>query len=585
MVAFMSLLSSAVAQSVLPGFDSSILDRNDDGSTPRTGLGFEVNFFGVNYDSIYVNNNGNVTFDSSLSTYVPFSLLGASRAIVAGFFGDVDTRPSGSGIVTYGPGTYNSHNAFAATWNEVGYFSHGDDKLNTFQVVFVDRSDIAEGDFDIYLRYDQIQWDTASTHPSSAARVGYSNGIDASHEVEGSGVVGALVDGGPNSLSEQGVLVFRVRSGVVVVVDPIIIPPSLLRPLVDYARSRNARRIAAALDAAEAQQIESTLLSILEDILDPEAMAEALESLVPYEAAIPNQILFDGEQRLHRVFDSLSGWAPGVADRLWASPYGAYIDQNRRPHRPGFTYWTGGILIGYDMLSEAAVRIGVAGGYEQSGFSLKSDRGGKGEIRSARLGPYLRTRIDELEIDASLLAGLHFVELDRRTMFGDNHADYLTYSLSGRANLGYRLPVEAVALRPYLGLLYSYLYNESYREDGNLATALAIDSRDDHSLKGEAGLAASHDLALGQQAATVSAVVGYSYEFLYDKQDLRGRFVDTANSDFALRTSTSEQGAVFGGLGVHLPLQENLLLDLEARMTYSDDREQYSGRAVLTWLW
>ena len=55
-------------------------------------LGFNINFYGTEYSGAYINNNGNITFDSLLSDYTPFDLDGAGIPIIAPFFADVDTR-------------------------------------------------------------------------------------------------------------------------------------------------------------------------------------------------------------------------------------------------------------------------------------------------------------------------------------------------------------------------------------------------------------------------------------------------------------------------------------------------------------
>src|SRR5436309_5526134 len=75
--------------------------RNDDNSSIQTRLPFEVNFFGRTFSSLFVNNNGNVTFDFPLSTFTPFALSTTGVSIIAPFFGDVDTRGAGSGVVTH----------------------------------------------------------------------------------------------------------------------------------------------------------------------------------------------------------------------------------------------------------------------------------------------------------------------------------------------------------------------------------------------------------------------------------------------------------------------------------------------------
>jgi hypothetical protein len=54
-------------------------------------LGFTVNFGGA-FSSVYINNNGNLTFGSSLSAYTPFPLSTSTMPIIAPFFADVDTR-------------------------------------------------------------------------------------------------------------------------------------------------------------------------------------------------------------------------------------------------------------------------------------------------------------------------------------------------------------------------------------------------------------------------------------------------------------------------------------------------------------
>lgn len=221
----------ASAQTIVPGFDSFTLPANDDSSTGLVNLGFGFNFFGTTYTQTYVNNNGNVTFTGSLSTFTPFGLLSTSTPIIAPFFADVDTRGSGSGVVSYGTGTFGGQAAFGVNWPNVGYFSGGVDKLNDFQLLLVDRSDLAPGDADIYFNYNSIQWESGSASGGtdglggSCARAGFSNGSTTAYEIPGSGVCGDFLNGGANELRSAsniqtpGRQLFQVRSGEVVNVD------------------------------------------------------------------------------------------------------------------------------------------------------------------------------------------------------------------------------------------------------------------------------------------------------------------------------------------------------------------------------
>lgn len=236
-------MESADAAAVRQGlFNGNTLPGNDDGSTGLVDIGFTTNFFGVSRNQLYVNNNGNVTFDSPLSTFTPFGLTATMTNIIAPFFADVDTRDGLTNIpdVTYGAGTVNGRAAFGVNWLDVGYFSQRGDLRNSFQLVLVDRSDIGAGDFDIEFNYDQIQWETGEASGGvnglggNSARAGFSNGTGApgtSFELAGSAVNGAFLDGGPNALISNrlnsdvdGRYVFFARNGRVVEPEPTDVP-------------------------------------------------------------------------------------------------------------------------------------------------------------------------------------------------------------------------------------------------------------------------------------------------------------------------------------------------------------------------
>lgn len=163
---------------------ATALPRNDDGSSSEVDLPFPVAFFGEAYDSLWVNNNGNVSFQGPMSMYTPFGLATSSVPIIAPFFADVDTGGSGSDTVRYGYGqtTFEGRPAFCVNWLDVGYYSNHFDKLNSFQLLLVSRADKALGAFDIIFNYDSIEWETGDASGGSeglggvSARVGFSAG-------------------------------------------------------------------------------------------------------------------------------------------------------------------------------------------------------------------------------------------------------------------------------------------------------------------------------------------------------------------------------------------------------------------------
>ncbi len=209
----------------------------DDGSSDRVDIGFPVKFFGKDFNTLFVNNNGSVTLggleDASggpLSTFTPFGLADTQIPIIAPFFADVDTRGGGSGVVQYGPvevrlsdifgGTSDVRApAFVVNWINVGYYNQHDDKLNSFQLILVDGSldnPDNSGDFAIVFNYDKIQWETGDASEGSnglggvSARAGFSSGSGnpgSFFELRGSGLNGALLD----SNSTTGLIHNKVR--------------------------------------------------------------------------------------------------------------------------------------------------------------------------------------------------------------------------------------------------------------------------------------------------------------------------------------------------------------------------------------
>lgn len=196
------------------GFTSKALIPNDDGYSGLEPIGFPINVFPTTgnpgpWTGCYINNNGNITIGTELRTYTPLPLQTTASdypsviALIAPFWADVDTRPAydpatanGCKEVTYGQGFVDGQKAFGVNWRNVGYYNSQTDKLNSFQLVLIDRSAIGStGDFDAEFNYNQVLWETGSYYTSggsngyggSPARVGITNGINRTIEAQYSG--------------------------------------------------------------------------------------------------------------------------------------------------------------------------------------------------------------------------------------------------------------------------------------------------------------------------------------------------------------------------------------------------------------
>ncbi|KAL8607394.1 hypothetical protein ACOMHN_024419 [Nucella lapillus] len=132
------------------------LPPNDDFSSDEIGLSVTVVFFDSAYQSLYVNMNGHVSFDTEIPNYQGNLVLPFGFKLIAPFLADVDT--SVTGTVLYretqdddllrraaadvqshfsGKAAFQPLSLFIVTWDKVGYYSQQYDKVNTFQLVLV----------------------------------------------------------------------------------------------------------------------------------------------------------------------------------------------------------------------------------------------------------------------------------------------------------------------------------------------------------------------------------------------------------------------------------------------------------------
>ncbi len=166
--------------------------RNDDGSA-LVNLPFNFCFQGTNYSSLYINNNGNVSFGAAYGTFTPQIFPNNNFTMIAPFWADVDTRDStgttGSAIV---------HCQVTAShiiihWDSVGYYAMHNDLVNTFQLILTNGSDpiIAGGINNVSFAYKDMQWTTGD---ASSGLNGFPN--PAAFPTDNPAIVGANAGNG-----------------------------------------------------------------------------------------------------------------------------------------------------------------------------------------------------------------------------------------------------------------------------------------------------------------------------------------------------------------------------------------------------
>ncbi|MBL0047540.1 MAG: gliding motility-associated C-terminal domain-containing protein [Bacteroidetes bacterium] len=131
--------------------------RNDDKSTQAIPLPFNFCFYGQDYDSVFINNNGSISFDYPTATFIPDSFPTNYYKMIAPFWADVDTRNLQSGLVYYKI----TPTHLIVTWDHVGYYASHADKKNTFQLIITDGMDtLLRPGKNVSFRYDEMEWST-----------------------------------------------------------------------------------------------------------------------------------------------------------------------------------------------------------------------------------------------------------------------------------------------------------------------------------------------------------------------------------------------------------------------------------------
>lgn len=142
---------------------------NDDFSSGLITIPFQFNLYGDLYTNLYINNNGNVSFDAPWGTFTATPFPTASFAMVAPFWGDVDTRGDDGLGLNGGTVEYKiTSTALYVNWSDVGYFNSYTDKHNSFQLIITDGTDPVIGvGKNVSFCYKEMEWTTGDASGGS----------------------------------------------------------------------------------------------------------------------------------------------------------------------------------------------------------------------------------------------------------------------------------------------------------------------------------------------------------------------------------------------------------------------------------
>ncbi|KAM5132512.1 alpha-tectorin-like [Mantella aurantiaca] len=150
----------------------------DDGCSPEEHLQQEFKFFEKSYKSLYVCNNGVISFNAKVSQFTPDAFpLPGGQSLITPFWGDVDNELGGTVYYRETQDTtvlqritndmsrhlpklhYKAKWAYIVTWYDVSFHGAVVQKTNTFQAVL-----ISDGiQFFVMMNYRKLEWTTGAS--------------------------------------------------------------------------------------------------------------------------------------------------------------------------------------------------------------------------------------------------------------------------------------------------------------------------------------------------------------------------------------------------------------------------------------
>ncbi len=126
-------------------------------------LPFSVCFYDAAYQSFFINNNGNITFEAQYTTFTSSGFPSADiPPMIAPFWGDVDT---GDDFAPIGQVRYEVYPDYAiVSWDSVGVYPGANfNQRNTFQLIITDGvSSVLPSGSNLCFLYGDMQWTTGT---------------------------------------------------------------------------------------------------------------------------------------------------------------------------------------------------------------------------------------------------------------------------------------------------------------------------------------------------------------------------------------------------------------------------------------
>lgn len=265
--------------------------------------------------------------------------------------------------------------------------------------------------------------------------------------------------------------------------------------------------------------------AVINDALDQMHPA-IFSALAELQAELGGQIL----SLFHRKPTLICGCCPQQW-RVWAEPFGNWLDEKNQGQQVGFYATTGGVAIGMDteVLEDWVIGLGAA--WNDTGLDWDKKRG-NAHINGLLGSFYTDYKSDRFYVGLSCFGGQDWYETHRHISFTtiDRHANahFGGFDLGGQLTAAYFFGSPVCLLYPYGTVDYLYLKTGSLSENGAMSLDLNVSDYHSSTLRSEAGFALQFIDKNYRETICISPLLafGWAMEWPLDRSDYSATFAN-----------------------------------------------------------
>ncbi|WP_029004309.1 autotransporter domain-containing protein [Azorhizobium doebereinerae] len=205
----------------------------------------------------------------------------------------------------------------------------------------------------------------------------------------------------------------------------------------------------------------------------------------------------------------------GTGNAFWAQAFGSWGDTSGNGNASALQRNTDGLFVGYDGTLGDAWRVGFAGGYSSSTFSVDA-LSSSGSSDNYHLAVYGAGTFGALKLKAGGAFTWSDISSQRTIAFPGllqaAQADYSAQTGQVFGEIGYRLAAGPGTFEPYAGLAYVNVSGDSFQETGGSAALRGL-GQDQSVTYATLGLHTSGAVPLFGMAAMLKGTLGWEHAF------------------------------------------------------------------------